>query len=104
MLKQRIITAIVLLAILLPALFWPSPVPFAVVTLLLIAAGAWEWGRLNGLGQAGSVVTALVCLLLCAAAWYAGLVQRPLPMLWAAAGGLWVLLGAWLIRAGVPGW
>ena len=25
MLKQRIITAVVLLAILLPALFWPSP-------------------------------------------------------------------------------
>ena len=48
MLKQRIITAVVLLAILLPALFWPSPVPFAAVTLVLIAAGAWEWGRLNG--------------------------------------------------------
>ena len=29
MLKQRVITAVVLLAILLPALFWPSPVPFA---------------------------------------------------------------------------
>ena len=28
MLKQRIITAVVLLAILLPALFWPSPDPF----------------------------------------------------------------------------
>jgi len=104
MLKQRIITAIVLLAILLPALFWPSPVPFAAVTLLLIAAGAWEWGRLNGLAQTGSVVTAIVCLLLCALAWYAGLLARPLPMLWAVVGGLWVLLGAWLIRAGVAGW
>ena len=31
MLKQRIITAVVLLAILLPALFYPSPVPFAAV-------------------------------------------------------------------------
>jgi phosphatidate cytidylyltransferase len=104
MLKQRVITALVMLAILLPALFWPSPVPFAAVALVLIAAGAWEWGRLNGLGQGGAVVTAIVCLVLCAASWYAGWLARPLPMLWSIAGGLWVLAGAWLIRVGVPGW
>jgi phosphatidate cytidylyltransferase len=104
MLKQRIITAVVLLAILLPALFWPSPVPFAAVTLLLIAAGAWEWGRLNGLGQGGSVLAAITCLALCAVSWYAGLLERPLSTLWAIAGGLWVLAGAWLLRGGVAGW
>ena len=104
MLKQRIITAIVLLAILLPALFWPSPVPFAVVTLVLIAAGGWEWGRLNGLGQAGAVALAATCLALCALAWYAGLLDRSLPAMWLVVGGLWVLVGAWLIRAGVAGW
>jgi phosphatidate cytidylyltransferase len=104
MLKQRIITAIVLLAILLPALFWPSPVPFAVVTLVLIAAGGWEWGRLNGLGEAGAVALAAACLALCALAWYAGLLDRSLPAVWLVVGGLWVLVGAWLIRAGVAGW
>jgi phosphatidate cytidylyltransferase len=104
MLKQRVITAIVLLAILLPALFWPSPVLFAVVTLILIAAGAWEWGRLNGLQQGGSVAMAVACLLACGAAWYLGLLGRPLLMLWLLAGGLWVLGGAWLLRAGVAGW
>jgi phosphatidate cytidylyltransferase len=104
MLKQRVITAIVLLAILLPALFWPSPIPFAVVALFLIAAGAWEWGRLNGLDQGGSIVVAFICLALCAASWYAGLLDRPLSMLWSIAGALWVLAGAWLLRAGVPGW
>jgi phosphatidate cytidylyltransferase len=104
MLKQRIITAIVLLAILLPALFWPSPLPFAVVTLVLIAAGGWEWGRLNGLSQGASVGLAGACLALCALAWYAGLLERPLPVMWSVVGGLWVLVGAWLIRAGVPGW
>jgi phosphatidate cytidylyltransferase len=104
MLKQRIITAIVLLAILLPALFWPSPIPFAVVTLVLIAAGAWEWGRLNKLGMTGSVLTAVACLLLCAGAWSAGLLDRPLPVLWSMAGAAWVLAGAWLLRAGVAGW
>ena len=104
MLKQRIITAIVLLAILLPALFWPSPVPFAVVTLILIAAGGWEWGRLNGLGQGGAVALAAACLALCALAWYAGLLVRPLPAVWSVVGGLWVLVGAWLIHVGVAGW
>lgn len=104
MLKQRIITALVMMAILMPALFWPTPFPFVAVSLVLIAAGGWEWGRLNGLGQAGSVVLAAACIALCAAAWYAGLVDRPLPMLWSVVGGLWVLMGAWLIRVGVPGW
>jgi phosphatidate cytidylyltransferase len=104
MLKQRIITALVLLAILLPALFWPTPAPFAVVTLVLIAAGGWEWGRLNGLGQAGSVAMGGACIALCALAWAAGLLERPLPMVWLAVGCLWVLAGAWLLRAGVPGW
>lgn len=104
MLKQRIITAAILLAILLPALFWPSPVPFAAVTLVLIAAAAWEWGRLNGLPQGASVAVALVCLLACAASWYFGLLSRPLPVLWVVAGGLWVLVGAWLLKAGVAGW
>ena len=50
MLKQRVITAIVLLPILLPALFDQTPEPFCAVALVLIAAGAWEWGRLNGFG------------------------------------------------------
>ena len=104
MLKQRIITAVVLLAILLPALFWRTPQPFIVVTLALIAAAAWEWGRLNGLASSGSIATAAVCLLLCAAAWWGGLLQRPLPLLWAVAGACWVLAGAWLLRAGVAGW
>src|SRR5690242_7708005 len=104
MLKQRVITAVVLLAILLPALFWPSPLPFAVVTLLLIAAAAWEWGRLNGLGQAAAMTAAAVCLVLCAVSWRVGMLARPLPLLWAVAGALWVLGGAWLLRIGVAGW
>jgi phosphatidate cytidylyltransferase len=103
-LKQRVITAIVLLAILLPALFWPSPYPFAAVTLVLIAAGAWEWGRLNGLAQAGSVAFAGACLLMCAAAWAGGLLSKPLGLLWSVAGALWVLAAAWLLRAGPAGW
>ena len=49
MLRQRVITALVLLALLLPALFASSPLPFALFTLVLISAAGWEWARLNGL-------------------------------------------------------
>lgn len=104
MLKQRIITAVVLLAILLPALFWRTPVPFIVVTLVLIAAAAWEWGRLNGLAPAGAVASGAGCLVVCLLAWRLGLLQRSLPALWTIAGACWVLAGAWLLRRGVAGW
>ncbi|MES2632885.1 MAG: phosphatidate cytidylyltransferase [Pseudomonadota bacterium] len=104
MLKQRIITAIVLLAILLPALFWSSPVPFCGVALILIAAAAWEWGKLNGLGQGGAIGCAAACVVLCAGSWYMGLLERQLPALWLVAGVFWVIAGAFLIRAGVAGW
>ncbi len=95
MLKQRIITALVLLAILLPALFYPSPVPFAAVVLVLMAGGAWEWGRLNGCGRVASVAVGAVCVAMCAASWLLGLVDQPLDALWLAAGafGCWAVPG-----------
>lgn len=104
MLKQRVITAIVLLAILLPALFYQTPLPFCAVALVLIAAGAWEWGRLNALGHGGSVGLAVVCLLVCGLFWYGGLLEKPSPTLWAITGSVWVLAGSWLLRSGVSGW
>lgn len=104
MLKQRIITALVLLLILLPALFYPSPEPFSALALLLIAAGAWEWGRLNSCSQTVSLLGALVCVLLCGLTWNLGLLHRSVPMVWSVVGGLWVLAGGWLLRKGVPVW
>jgi phosphatidate cytidylyltransferase len=104
MLKQRIITAIILLAILLPALFWPSPVPFVAVVLVLLTAGAWEWGRLNGLRQGAALALATACLLLCLASWRFGLFERRLSGLWIAGGALWVLVGGLLLARGVAGW
>src|SRR3989344_9533692 len=104
MLKQRVITALVLLAILLPALFYPSTVPFTVVVLVLMAAGAWEWGRLSGFGQAGSLTVGVACVALCAGSWALGWGDRPLTARWVVGGGLWVLAAAWLLKAGEPGW
>ena len=104
MLKQRIITAVVLLAILLPALFWPTPQPFLAITLVLIAAGGWEWGRLNGLGQGASLAAGAITLGLCVLGWVLGWTAQPASALWLVVGAAWVLAGAWLVRAGVPGW
>ncbi|RZJ01843.1 MAG: phosphatidate cytidylyltransferase, partial [Haliea sp.] len=104
MLKQRVITAIVLLAILLPALFYPTAIPFCAVAVVLIAAGAWEWGRLNGYGPIASLVAGFACIVLCAMSWDLGMLEQPLPLLWRLAGAAWVLLGAWLLRSGVAGW
>jgi len=104
MLKQRVITAIVLLAILLPALFWRTPEPFLAITLLLIAAGGWEWGRMNGLPAAASIALGVVTLVLCGAAWALGWPARPSSLLWIIVGGLWVLAGFALVRGGVAGW
>lgn len=104
MLKQRVITALVLLAVLLPALFHSDPRAFIGLMLVFIAAGGWEWGRLNGLGQATSVGLGGITLVACVVAWALDWPARPVPALWVPAGLAWLLCGALLLRAGVPGW
>ena len=104
MLKQRVITAVVLLAILLPALFWRTPQPFIAIALVLIGAAAWEFARLNNCRPVAAVSIGALCVALCAIAWAIGWVQKPLPVLWILLGGAWVLAGAGLLHLGVAGW
>lgn len=104
MLRQRIITAAVLLAFLLPALFYPASEPFCAVALILIAAGAWEWGRLNGLSHRNSLALAALAIVFCGGGWAAGWLQRPSLPWWTVVGAAWVLIGGLLIRRGVDGW
>ncbi len=104
MLKQRVITAVLMLAVLLPALFHPQPGVFAAVALVLIVGGGWEWARLNGVVEfrarvvGGLLGGALVVL------WWAVGLSQPLPALWLVVGGVWVAATVWLLRRGVPGW
>ncbi|GAB4089823.1 phosphatidate cytidylyltransferase [Hydrogenophaga soli] len=103
MLKTRIITALVLLAIVLPALFAPSALPFTLLAGVFVTAGVWEWGRLNGLGQAAALFMAAVVGMVLMLAW--GLQLTALPgWVWWLASVVWVLGGAWLLRQGVAGW
>jgi len=103
MLKQRIVTALVLLALLLPALIVDSVWPFAALTLVAIALAGWEWSRLNG---AGALAVALGLLLgaACAVALYAGWTTTAPRLAWWVALATWVLGGAWVLRGGVAAW
>ncbi len=48
MLRQRVITAVILVAILLPTLVVEAVWPFSLLSLAFISAAGWEWSRLNG--------------------------------------------------------
>jgi phosphatidate cytidylyltransferase len=104
MLLPRVITAIVLLALLLPALFASTAWPFALLTLLLIAAAAWEWSRLNGVAPIAAVGPGV--LLAGAGAWavHNGSVGSAPPGWWWAATALWVVGGALALRGGPAAW
>lgn len=104
MLKQRIITAVLLLAILLPAVFYPEPLAFQVIALALIGAGGWEWARLNQYGASGALVTGALCAALCGLCLLMGGVQWSLRTLWLGLGAVWVLGGSWLLFRGVAAW
>ena len=62
MLRQRILTAVVLLALLLPSLIVAPVWPFALLTLAAMAIAGWEWVRLNdGARYAVALGIALGC-------------------------------------------
>ncbi|PKO39217.1 MAG: phosphatidate cytidylyltransferase [Betaproteobacteria bacterium HGW-Betaproteobacteria-4] len=68
MLKTRVITALVLMALLLPSLFYSSQAVWSLLVAGFIGVAAWEWGALLG-WQASrrvmlGVATALICALL----------------------------------------
>lgn len=104
MLKQRIITALVLLLLLLPALFYHEPWPFCLLALIFIAAAAWEWARANGWSQAVSVAAGGTCCACCGLMWWEGWLLESMPRLWLMVGAAWVLGGALILRAGVAAW
>ena len=108
MLRQRVITALILVGVMFATLAVANPWPFALVTLALLAAGAWEWGRLN---LAPPTVSLALGGVLAAAGVYgvfSGLATSGLPGGlaggWWLAVAVWVLSGAWVLRRGVSAW
>ncbi|GHT93692.1 phosphatidate cytidylyltransferase [Betaproteobacteria bacterium] len=73
MLKQRIITAIVLFIGFFAALFYLPPLHWALLMSVVSAVAAWEWGGLAGLKQRERLVFGGVMLLVC----LGGMVKLP---------------------------
>jgi phosphatidate cytidylyltransferase len=67
MLKTRVITALALMALLLPSLFYLSQAAWAFVVAGFIGIAAWEWGALLGKSSLGRVMLGVVTALICAA-------------------------------------
>ena len=94
MLWQRVVTAIALLLVLLPAMFYPSAVPLTALAIVFIAAAVWEWARLVGYGGAVPWLCAVACASACAMAWATGMLLQPVVWLWSLMAALWMIGGA----------
>ena len=103
MLKQRAITAVALLAVLLPTLFMSYPEPFIVLALFMVAAGAWEWGRLSGLTFKQALLNAVILSVALLVLWVSGH-SHLRSFVWLLPSLVWVIGGVLLLRIGVAGW
>ena len=69
MLKQRVLTAIVMLAVLLGMLVYLSPMWFSLALILLVLVAGWEWSHLikisSKAGRLGFLALLLLSLLAC---------------------------------------
>lgn len=104
MLKQRIITALLLMAVLLPALFYPSSEPFVLLSLLLMVAGGWEWARLNACAPTMAKAVGLGLGLVLLAFWLLGGLEQTWRPVWLVSSLVWVGLAVVMLRRGVAGW
>lgn len=104
MLRLRVITAVILVALLLPTLVADSSLPFSLFALALAVAGAWEWGRLNSLehGRA-SVYAGLVLAAAVVTLAFDGALAQP-GVGWAWLTVVWVMLCLVLMPQGPQGW
>ncbi len=104
MLLPRILTAVVLVGLILLALAQASLWPFALLTLALMAAAGWEWGRLNQAGPAVSLLFGLAVGAAGLAALNSAWGARAPAALWWATVGLWALGGSLALRSGPGAW
>lgn len=104
MLAQRVVTALVLLALLLPALFAPVAWPFQAFTLLLVAAAGWEWGRLCGVGFVPALAAGAAIAGTGVAAIALGWVDLAPGIGWWLPGAAWMVGGTLALAAGPHAW
>lgn len=104
MLKNRLITAILLGAVFLGALYTLSDLLWSLFLLLFIVIGAWEWGSLTGYARRGRVIFSgamllIGLLLLPGIVAFEFIRQWSVVLLIAASASFWLLLAPlWLAR------
>lgn len=102
MLKTRVITAVVLLAILLPVLFMRNMIAFAVVALAFFGAAVWEAYRLVQPNARFPVLVPVVWTLAFAGPVLFGGVAFHSLWWWGLASLAWLLVFVPLLKAGLP--
>lgn len=117
MLRTRVVTALALMALLLPSLFFLPQAGWTFLVSVFIGLAAWEWGGLIGIGARGRVILGGVMVALCvlfslAMPGVVGIGDTFLPAsgwvvgLYALAAGFWCLAmplwlkGRWSLRGG----
>ena len=100
MLRQRVITALVVAPFVFLVMLWmPHPVTAAVLALL-VAAGAWEWSAFPGFTQYSARLAYVAFIALCVVAtWYIGVDNPQLNLLLYAALAWWVFALLWIALA-----
>ncbi|MET3820047.1 phosphatidate cytidylyltransferase [Burkholderia sp. PvR073] len=98
MLKTRVITAVVMLAVLLPVTLFAPLAAFGALIGVVLVFAAWEWARLLKLGAVGSVVYAIVAAAALAATAPLGVGAASSRPLFMAAGVFWLLVGPFSLR------
>jgi phosphatidate cytidylyltransferase len=104
MLLPRILTALALLALLLPALLAASPWPFALLVAVLMACAGWEWSRLNGAPGAQALAYGAGLGLASVGLAGLGLVAQVPASVWWVTTVAWVLGAAVALRGGPAAW
>ena len=112
MLAQRIMTAVVLLALIVPSIFFAPIWIWGLVSLLMLCTAGFEWGRLMGSAREGALLGGLLAILGAAYITWRGEAPMPPPpalvaVLCAASLAFWFSIGPMSLlrvhRVG-PGW
>ena len=101
MLRTRVITALLLLAVLLPILYFNYYPAFAVVSALFFAAAIWESSRLFSAGGKSALIWGGAALLLFAAVLYVGSGPN-IRLLFALCVAIWCLRFVPSLALGLP--
>ena len=96
MLKQRVITGLILISAFAGSLLWmPAPIFVALIGAVILQ-GAWEWSRLAGLASPMQRLTYVATFAAFMVAYHWSAVGQPVALL-AVAAGWWLLMLFWVL-------